>query len=129
MARFNYININPNLEDIGDCVVRAIALANPNLDYEQVEEKLFYTAQLLDCPERCVCCYSFLLDAVFGYQQVDCYGLSVYEFCQEYPSGVFLVRMDGHLTCVIDGEIWDTWNCGDEIVTNAWSVSRETIEY
>ena len=127
MARFNYLNVNPDLEDIGDCVVRAITLANPYLEYEDVEEKLYYTSQLLECPERCVCCYSFLLDNVFDYEQVDCYGLSVHEFCQEYDEGVYLVRMDGHLTCVINGEIWDTWDCGNEIVTNAWNVSRETI--
>lgn len=121
MAKFNYLNVNPNLEDIGDCVVRAIKLAT-GLNYELVEEKLYYTAQLLGCPERCVCCYSFLLDQVFNFEQVDCYGLSVKDFCHIYNKGVYLVRMDGHLSCVINGEIWDTWDCSNEIVTNAWVV-------
>lgn len=122
MARFNYINVNPDLIDIGDCVVRAITLAS-GLDYDEVEDKLYYTAKLLDCPERCVCCYSFLLDNVFYYEPVDCEGMTVNGFAYCYNNGTYLVRMDGHLTCVIDGEIWDTWDCSNEIVTTAWRVN------
>ena len=121
MARFVFLNINPDLEDIGDCVVRAITLAS-GLDYDIIEEKLYYTSQLLECPERCVCCYSFLLDAVFQYEPVNCYGLSVEDFAEIYNKGIYLVRIEGHLTCIIDGEIYDTWDCSKEIVTNAWNV-------
>ena len=121
MARFNYLNVNPDLIDIGDCVVRAISLAS-GLDYDVVEDKLYYTAQLLDCPERCVCCYSFLLDNVLNYAPVECEGLLVGEFADIYNRGTYLVRMDGHITCVIDGEIFDTWDCSMEMATNAWNV-------
>lgn len=94
-------------KNIGDCVVRAISLAS-GLDYDVVEDKLYYTAQLLDCPERCVCCYSFLLDNVLCYEPIECEGMFVGEFADTYNEGIFLVRMDGHITCVIDGEIYDT---------------------
>lgn len=122
MARFNYLNVNPDLVDIGDCVVRAISLAS-GLDYDVVEDKLYYTAQLLDCPERCVYCYSFLLDNVLCYEPVECEGMLVGEFADIYNEGIFLVRMDGHITCVIDGEIYDTWDCSAELATNAWNVA------
>ena len=116
---FYYINVNPDFVDIGDCVIRAITLAS-GLDYEKVEEKLYYTAQLLECPERCVCCYSFLLDNVFGYISVECYGESVAEFAEEHNKGIYLVRMDGHITAIIDGNILDTWDCSNEVATHAW---------
>ena len=48
--------------------------------------------------------------------------MTVDEFCYEYPYGTYLIRMKGHITCVIDGVINDTWNCGSEFATNAWYV-------
>lgn len=55
-------------------------------------------------------------------RQVDCEGLSVEEFADIYPYGVYLVRIDGHLTCVIDDGVYDIWDCRDELATNAWIV-------
>ena len=42
--------------------------------------KLYYTAKLLNCDKLCVCCYRHLLDDVFKYQRIDCDGLFVREF-------------------------------------------------
>ena len=39
-----------------------------------------------------------------------------------HPYGVYLVRIDGHLTCVIDDGVYDIWDCRDELATNAWIV-------
>lgn len=121
MARFVYTNLNPVGIHEDDCVTRAITLASGE-DYFTIRKKLQLTAQLLDCPELCVCCYNFLIEKVLQCRQVDCEGLSVEEFADLHPYGVYLVRIDGHLTCVIDDGVYDIWDCRDELATNAWVV-------
>ena len=32
------------------------------------------------------------------------------------------MRLEGHLTCGIDGRLLDIWNCEDKIVDLAWKV-------
>lgn len=43
-------------------------------------------------------------------------------FCCIYPKGKYLLRMAGHITACIDGVIYDTWDCSDKCVYNAWKV-------
>lgn len=121
MARFVYYNVNPDGIETEDCVTRAISLAS-NLPYEEIQEKLYYTARLLNCDKLCVCCYRHLLDDVFKYQRMDCDGLFVGEFADMHPDGVYLLRIDGHITCCIDGVIYDIWDCRNEFITDAWKV-------
>lgn len=42
-------------------------------------------------------------------------------FCLKYPKGKYLLRMAGHVTACVDGVIYDTWDCSDKCVYNAWS--------
>lgn len=121
MSKFSYYNINPKGERVSDCVTRAITLAS-GLDYQEVRDKLRYTAKLLNCDKLCVCCYRHLLDDVLKYQRVDCDGYSLGDFADKHPYGVYLVRMNGHISCLIDGTVYDIWDCRDEWLTDAWKV-------
>lgn len=121
MSKFSYYNINPQGDRVSDCVTRAIALAS-GLDYQEVRDKLRYTAKLLNCDKLCVCCYRHLLDDVLKYQRVDCDGYSLGGFADKHPYGVYLVRMNGHISCLIDGTVYDIWDCRDEWLTDAWKV-------
>lgn len=123
MSDFVYYNLNPYGVEEEDCVCRAISLAT-NLDYEIIAEKLALTGELLDCDKLCVCCYKFLLEDVFKAKRVSCDNMSVGEFANFYHCGTFLVRINGHLTCVIDSCIYDIWDCRSEFVTDAWEVSQ-----
>lgn len=118
---FKYVNVNPSGAKTDDCINRAISLAS-GLDYYDVQEKLVLTSKLFGCDRLTRDCYSNLLEKVFNYIPVYCKGMTVDEFCLEYPYGIYLVRMKSHITCVIDGVINDTWNCGSEFATNAWYV-------
>lgn len=119
--RFVYYNLNPKGIKENDCVTRAIALAT-GLDYDKVAQKLYLSAELLDCEKLCVCCYKHLLDNVFAFPRVHCSGLSVAQFADLHPTGTYLIRMNGHLSVLIDYTIYDIWNCKNEILTNAWRV-------
>ena len=44
------------------------------------------------------------------------------EFMEEHPKGTYLVTMKGHITCVIDGVLYDTFDCRDRVMWCAWEV-------
>lgn len=119
---FTYYNNNPLSLEEEDCVTRAIALAS-NLPYSAIKDKLYYMAQLLDCNALCVCCYSKLLDYIFQYDRVPCRGYTVGEIVQKYDNSTLLIRMNGHLTCAIDGTLHDLWDSSEELADIVWVVN------
>lgn len=121
MARFRYWNENPQGEKHNDCVTRAITLAS-GLPYTKVRKKLFHTAKLLDCEKLCPTCYSFAIQEVLGGVPKNCDGMSVGEFADKHPQGIYLIRISGHLTCVIDNQIFDIWDCRHRMCDLAWQI-------
>ena len=122
MARYKFLNINPigNIE--GDCVCRAISLAL-NEDYYKIKEKITLVGELFECDFLCVCCYKFLLDEVYGLDRLEeVKGMTIEEFTDKFPNGIYIIRIEGHLTCVIDNELLDIWDCKDEIIDIVWEV-------
>lgn len=107
-----------------DCVTRAITLAL-NEKYEVVSKKLELVGELFECEKLCVCCYKFLLDEVYGLERIEEYaGLTIEEFSKYHPNGTYLIRVDEHLTTLIDGIVYDIWDCRDEIVRIVWIVNK-----
>ena len=123
---FRYLNLNPLDLEESDCVTRAIALAS-GYSYAEVQDKLYYISQLLECERLCVCCYQHLLSDVFKYDKVYCQGMTVAEFAELHPDGIYLIRMDGHLSVLVNGKIHDIWDCSNEILTDVWSVTRRVV--
>lgn len=121
MSRFVYYNNNPYGRREEDCVTRAITLAS-GLDYKEVQEKLYYTAKLLNCDKLCICCYRHLIDDVLKYRRVDAEGYLVGEFADLHPHGIYLVRMNGHITVIINSAIYDIWDCRNQVITDCWKV-------
>lgn len=120
MSKFKFMNVNPLGKIEQDCVCRAISLAL-DIDYETIERKLKSIGYLFDCEELCVCCYKFLLDDVYNLPRIEDFkGLTVEDFIDLFPNGIYLIRVDEHLTCVIDGKICDTWDCSQEVVDIVW---------
>lgn len=122
MARFIYLNINPDGNKESDCVTRAIALATQT-DYVSIRKKLFHTAKLLNCEKLCQSCYSFLIQDVFKSTPVNCDNMTVNEFADLHPYGTYLVRMQGHISTIINGCVYDIWDCRDCLLTNAWKTN------
>lgn len=44
-------------------------------------------------------------------------------FAETHPKGRYILRMARHLSCCIDGIIYDTWDCTEKCVYAAWKVS------
>lgn len=122
MARYKFLNLNPLGEIEEDCVCRAISLAL-NEDYYVIQEKLYLVGQLFECQFLCKCCYKFLLDDVYDLQRIEDYqGCTIEEFANANPTGIYLIRIEGHLTCLIDQVIYDLWDCNDKIVDIVWKI-------
>lgn len=121
MASYRYYNLNPNHENVDDCVTRAITFATQGrYTYAQVRKKLYHTAKLLDCKKLCPTCYSFAIQEVLGGVPVHCEDMSVGNFADTHPTGTYLIRIKGHLTAVKDSVCYDTWNCLDRECDLAW---------
>lgn len=122
MARYKFLNINPLGKKEQDCVCRAISLAL-NEDYYVIQEKIELVGKLFECPTICVCCYKFLLDNVYGINRIEEYnGTSIREFIEQNPLGTYIIRIEGHCTCVIDSICYDLWDCLDEPISLIWKV-------
>lgn len=122
MTNFHYLNVNPLGKKEEDCVTRAIAGAL-NLDYYVAQEKLHLISKLFDCEKLCVCCYKHLLNEVYKLQIIEGYrGLKISSFLKTHRNGIYIIRVHGHLTWVLDGVIQDIWNCENEIIDIIWKV-------
>lgn len=119
---WKFLNLQPlgKLEE--DCVTRAISLATGQ-DYKTIQDQLFLISELFECEKLCVCCYKHLLDYVYNFERIEAVqGMTIEEFLEEFNTGIFIIRVDGHLTCGIDGNIIDTWDSTNKIVDIVWFV-------
>lgn len=115
---YKYFNIEPNEERINDCVIRAISLALA-LPYDEVVKMLYENGLCNSCDSINFECYSKMLDKL-GYKQIMCEGLKVEDIAK--LGDVMLIRIDGHLTCSIDGCIYDIWDCRNKPVYCYWII-------
>jgi hypothetical protein len=122
MARFQYLNVEPSGKKKSDCVTRAIKLAS-GLPYATIRKKLFHTKKLLNCESSyCPTCYSFLIQEVLGGVPKNCEGMTVGEFADLHPEGTYLIRIQGHLLCILDNTIMDLWDNRNRFCDLAWEV-------
>ena len=61
-----------------------------------------------------------------GFKQyvIDDKGKDIYtvsDFCADNPHGTYILAIDGHVVCVIDGYYYDTWDSGNEIPIYYWT--------
>ena len=78
---------------------------------------------MFECEFLCVCCYKYLLDEVYDLQRIEeVKGITIEQFANMFPTGTYIIRVEGHCTCVIDNNILDIWDCRNELVDIAWEV-------
>ena len=118
---FVYHNSNPNGYHIPDCVIRAISLAL-DLSYYDTIYGLKRNACVFQCDELNVRCYEKLLDYDFELPHYIGNGNTAKEVAEDFPDDVLILRMKGHLSVSILGDIYDIWDCSNEIITDFWIV-------
>lgn len=125
MCRTMFIPYNANpIDNRGiDCTVRAICTV---LDQDWVETYVGLVVQgltMYDMPSSNKVWMAYLRSK--GYKRTpiwtnftcdyDCY--TVRDFCYDHPYGKYLLSVDGHVIAVIDGNYYDTFDSGGEIVS------------
>ena len=118
---YKYYNANTKGNFVNDCVIRAISVAEGK-SWDETYEELSDLAQdegiLLDDVEF----VEGYLDK--RYRRVCHYSKTVGEFIEEFPKGVVLLTMDGHITVVMDGVLYDTFDCRPRRLYCSWEVIR-----
>ena len=101
----------------GDCVTRAIAIATKK-DYKEVYNYLATEQKKLTGVKSArngvskIVYHKYLIEN--GFEWIPTMkrgqGCKVHLHKDELPSGTLVIRLSRHLTCMIDGVIYDTYN-------------------
>lgn len=119
-AMFKLYNNNPHNEKLSDCVCRAITLAT-EANYYDVMDLLKENGQKHDCQCLTCECYSKMLDDI-GYKKHEVKEKTVGEIAEENKDKTLLIRIEGHLTCAKDGDIYDLWDCSGKKADFYWVI-------
>ena len=114
---FKQYNNNPNGNKIGDCVVRAISAALEKPWEETYIELCLQGYLMSDLPSSNAVWNAYLKNKGFIREFVrndcpECYTIA--DFTEEYPNGIYIIGTGTHATTVIEGCIYDTWDCSAE---------------
>lgn len=110
-------NPNPRGKAVGDCTVRAIAKATGS-DWEGAYIGLMLQGFLMaDMPSANAITTAYLKNQGFQRKTMpetcpDCY--TIEDFCKDHQKGTFVIGTGSHLTTVIDGCLWDSWDSRNE---------------
>lgn len=116
-------NPNPLSRSVGDCSVRAVAMAL-GISWEQAFEKITRNAyQMGDMPSSDAVWGSVLRQNGFYRKAVpnycpDCY--TAREFCCDHPYGIYVLGFGGHVATVVNGDLYDSWDSSNEIPQFFW---------
>lgn len=125
---YKFCNPNPAGKSVGDCVIRAIAIATGQGWYETYLQLCMQGLTLADMPSANSVWGAYLKNMGFRRRVTpdncpDCY--TVAAFAADYPEGTYLLALDGHVVCVIDGDWYDTWDSGAETPLYLWERTDE----
>lgn len=116
-------NPNPNGILVGDCVIRAIAIATED-SWERVYVELAVKGfDMCDMPSSNSVWGSLLRTKGFNRYVIpntcpDCY--TVKDFCNDHPNGTYILGTGTHAVAVWNGDYYDTWDSGNEVPTFYW---------
>ena len=117
---YKFLNVNQNNNFVNDCVIRAISVAE-NKSWGDTYDDLSRIAKKNGILLDDVNFVEPLLD--YRYNRVKTYsGDTVQDILEDYPIGTYLVTMRGHITVIIDGVVYDTFDCRDRVVKSVWEV-------
>ena len=119
---YKYYNANPLKRKVNDCTVRAIATATGRTWDETYEELSKFAQEQAIILDDVVYIDSYLderYERLCGYKNKK---IPVGDFVDQHPIGTYLITMSGHITCCIDGCIYDTFNPEDRFIWDVYKV-------
>jgi hypothetical protein len=110
-----HYNGNPCGLNIGDCVIRAISIVT---GYSRHKVYAGLCLQGFPCTiwGNSNAVWADYLKAL-GFKRYTVYGKqTVAEFADRHPHGRYIIGTGNHAVAVVDGDIIDSWDSGQEIV-------------
>lgn len=118
--RFTRYNPNPADKNVGDCTVRAISKVTGQ-DWEKTYISLCLEGFICrDMPSANSVWGSYLRNIGFR-RELAPEDITVAEFADLHPNGTYILALSGHVVCVVDNVLYDTWDSGNEIVLYFWT--------
>jgi len=113
-----YYNPNPKHNSVGDCTVRAISRALKQDWYTAYLNIVVQGYMSCNMPSSNRVWGDYLKNQGFirhiiGPSCPDCY--TVRDFCNDHPSGIYILGTGEHVVTVINGDYYDSWDSGDEV--------------
>lgn len=114
-----FSNPNPQNSLVGDCVIRALAIAMGKT-WQDIYIKLTLQGLVMsDMPSSNKVWGSFLMSQGWKKHTIpdtcpQCY--TIKDFCGEHFKGTYIACSGTHVVACIDGNYYDTWDSGDETV-------------
>ena len=118
---YRFYNRRPDGDLREDCVCRAISAAT-GLKYDAVENLLTLTAHECGCDKLNIHCYHNLIDGTLCYKRYNAHGATVGELSERYRDKRLIIRISGHLTCSLYGNVADTWDCTEKQADVYWII-------
>jgi len=115
---WQYCNVNPKANLVGDCVIRAVALAT-DIDWDSTYLSIATVGyEMKDMPSSNAVWGVYLRRIGFNRYVVsndcpDCY--TIEDFCKDHNKGIYVLATGTHAVTAIDGNYYDTWDSGKEI--------------
>lgn len=120
---WEYYNPNPRSSNVGDCTIRAISKAL-NQSWQTTYAHITATGYILaDMPSANHVWGAYLRKKGFCRHLINDKGKDIYtveDFCKDNPKGCYILAIQGHVVCVIDGVYYDSWDSGNEIPLYYW---------
>lgn len=127
-------NVNPTQEDgkkwnKGDCVVRAFAMS-AGITWIKAFDLLTKRArETYNMPNDKNCYKAVFEEYGFDYVGIKAVKgkkrMTVEDFCKKHRKGRFIVDIANHLTSVVDGICYDTWNTANKCVYCYWELNKK----
>ena len=129
-------NANSRNKNAEDCVKRAICFAL-GIDYDEVSKGLNEVRKKLhaDAYNQDVVWTTYLHNKGYSVIRYPDKDTTVEEFCQDYPEGTYILEVGkeklvskgygDHLCCVLDGDVYDSWDSRNRVI-NKWCVVSTT---
>lgn len=125
-----YVEYNPNpvQRNVGDCAVRAIAVAL-DVDWERAYALLCVNGfAMADLPNADAVWGATLRQHGFNRYAIpnscpNCYTAA--DFARDHPNGTFVLGFGGHVAVVKSGRLVDAWDSSSEIPQFYWTNESE----
>lgn len=123
-------NPNPTGRNVGDCSVRALAMAL-GVDWETAYSMAAKNGFLMgDMPSSDSVWGAVLRQHGFTRSAIpntcpDCY--TAEDFCREHPTGIYVLGFGGHVATVKDGVLYDSWDSSNEIPIYVWKGEKDAV--